>query len=141
AKGGQTIADSMNPKCRFDHNHKTYSDWVDDQYRDETGRLVVDYITPEGLVLPGPPETLEDLFPGLRRYRFSNPPIPPPATDAENVCGTTVSQSRLAAKHARRRHERARNSARRTARPTVPRATVPRPRSGCVEPVDSEPPY
>ncbi|MFT4044987.1 MAG: HNH endonuclease, partial [Gordonia sp. (in: high G+C Gram-positive bacteria)] len=81
--------------------------------RDIDGRLVIDYITPEGLVLPGPPETLEDLFPGLRRYRFSNPPIPPPVSDTAG--STTVSRSRLAAKHARRRLERARNRARRTA--------------------------
>lgn len=113
-QGGATVADGLNSKCRFDHNHKTFTDWVDDQYRDDDGRLVVEFITPEGLILPGPAETLEDLFPGLRRYRFRDPPRPPRSPVVDPPPGLTT---RVAAKHARRRAERRRNRKRRTNKP------------------------
>ncbi|MGW0037784.1 DUF222 domain-containing protein [Gordonia sp. NPDC003376] len=120
AAGGQTTPIGLNPKCRFDHLHKTHSGWIDDQYRDpHTGRLVIDYTTPEGLILPGPAETMEDFFPGLRRYRFDDPPPAPPGThlkpDGERVLDQDPNLShthRLARKLRRRRLERQRNRAR-----------------------------
>ncbi|NED64513.1 HNH endonuclease, partial [Streptomyces sp. SID10244] len=74
AVGGQTTSVNLNAKCRPGHLLKTFGDWVDDQYRDQHGRLVTEFITPEGLVIPGEAETNEDLFPGLRRIRYESPP-------------------------------------------------------------------
>ncbi|WLP91715.1 DUF222 domain-containing protein [Gordonia sp. NB41Y] len=123
AAGGQTTPIGLNPKCRFDHLHKTHSEWVDDQHRDpHTSRLIIEYTTPEGLILPGPAETMEDFFPGLRRYRFDDPPQAPPTPpgppgppgaylkpDGERILDR---ESTLARKHRRRRLERQRNRAR-----------------------------
>lgn len=62
-RGGQTAPDGLNAKCRAGHLLKTFGDWLDDQYRDADGRLVIEFTTPEGLSIPGPAETNEDLFP------------------------------------------------------------------------------
>ena len=63
--GGHTSYENLNTKCRYGHITKTFGDWVDDQYRDPaTGRLVTEYITPEGFVIPGDdewPAGLDDL--------------------------------------------------------------------------------
>ena len=110
ARGGATSSENLNAKCRPSHLLKTHGDWVDVQYRDEDGRLVTEYETPEGVTLPGDAETLEDTFPNLRRIRFEQaaqaPPTPHIIASADNSERTT---SRLDAKLARRRQERARN--------------------------------
>ncbi|OUC78779.1 HNH endonuclease signature motif containing protein, partial [Gordonia lacunae] len=109
-RGGATSSENLNAKCRPSHLLKTHGDWVDVQYRDEDGRLVTEYETPEGVTLPGDAETLEDTFPNLRRIRFEQaaqaPPTPHIIASADNSERTT---SRLDAKLARRRQERARN--------------------------------
>ncbi|MGC5257049.1 DUF222 domain-containing protein [Gordonia sp. DT218] len=112
--GGQTLPDNLNAKHRFGHLLKTFGDWVDDQYRDRHGVLTTEFITPEGLVLPGDPENLEILFPGLRRIRFKIPPGDDgqPA-EPGNEEAPTRAMTRVAAKHARRRQERERNRRRR----------------------------
>ena len=113
--GGATSYENLNTKCRYGHIQKTFGNWIDDQYRDPaTGRLVTEYITPEGFVIPGDAETFEDTFPGLRRLRFTppttgDPPprrIKPPETNPRH-------RTRAANKHARRRAERHRNRQRR----------------------------
>ena len=113
--GGPTSYENLNTKCRYGHITKTFGNWIDDQYRDPaTGRLVTEYITPEGFVIPGDAETFEDTFPGLRRLRFTppttgDPPprrIKPPETNPRH-------RTRAANKHARRRAERHRNRQRR----------------------------
>ncbi|MGW5522463.1 DUF222 domain-containing protein [Gordonia sp. NPDC003950] len=109
--GGHTTPDELNAKCRGHHLQKTHSRWLDDQYRDENGRLVTIFTTPEGLNIPGPAETLEDFFGGLRRYRFADPPAKPPTPQEPGVIPTSK-RDRLAAKYERRRRERERNRAR-----------------------------
>ncbi|UPW11684.1 HNH endonuclease [Gordonia terrae] len=110
ARGGATSSENLNAKCRPSHLLKTHGDWVDVQYRDEGGRLVTEYETPEGVTLPGDAETLEDTFPNLRRIRFEQaaqaPPTPHIIASVDNSERTT---SRLDAKLARRQQERARN--------------------------------
>ncbi|MCG7634196.1 HNH endonuclease [Gordonia McavH-238-E] len=110
ARGGATSSENLNAKCRPSHLLKTHGDSVDVQYRDEDGRLVTEYETPEGVTLPGDAETLEDTFPNLRRIRFEQaaqaPPTPHIIASVDNSERTT---SRLDAKLARRRQERARN--------------------------------
>ncbi|MED5803461.1 DUF222 domain-containing protein [Gordonia sp. Z-3] len=108
-RGGQTTEVGLNAKCRPGHLLKTFGDWVDDQWRDDDGRLVTEYITPEGLVLPGEAETQEDLFPGLRRIRFTAPAQAPPPHTSATIERSTRVNTRVANKHARRRAERARN--------------------------------
>ncbi|GAC55090.1 HNH endonuclease signature motif containing protein [Gordonia amicalis] len=108
-RGGLTSSENLNAKCRFGHLHKTFGDWVDVQYRDEDGRLVTEYITPEGYRIHGDAETLEDLFPNLRRIRFEQPAQAPPTPRVITGADTPPPNNRTAAKHARRRAERARN--------------------------------
>ncbi|MCH5641211.1 DUF222 domain-containing protein [Gordonia sp. ABSL49_1] len=116
-QGGQTTAEGMNIKCRPGHLLKTFGEWVDDQWRDSAGRLRTEYITPEGLVLPGEAETNEDVFPGLRRIRFVAPAQGPPVGNAHNgIDNTRPRRGRVADKHARRRAERNRNRRARDAR-------------------------
>ncbi|GAB43606.1 hypothetical protein GOTRE_044_01100 [Gordonia terrae NBRC 100016] len=109
-QGGATSSENLNAKCRAGHLLKTHGDWIDEQYRDPDGRLVTEYLTPEGVTVPGDAETLEDTFPNLRRIRFEQaaqaPPTPHIIASADNPERT---HSRLDAKLARRRHERARN--------------------------------
>ncbi|MGV9826188.1 MULTISPECIES: DUF222 domain-containing protein [unclassified Gordonia (in: high G+C Gram-positive bacteria)] len=123
ADGGTTVADNLNAKCRTGHLHKTFGEWTDDQYRDSNGRLVTEFITPEGFVIPADAETLEDLFPGLRGIRFE-PPEPPPRRrrrrdrhpdDPAPSNPARRSGTRAANKHARRRAERHRNRKRNNA--------------------------
>ncbi len=124
-RGGQTTSEDMNAKCRADHLLKTFGDWLDDQGRDADGRLFTEYITPEGLVIPGEAETNEDLFPGLRRIRLAAPPQAPPRTPPTPPNSPTPptpadrptrANTRRANKHARRRSERASNRRRRNRR-------------------------
>ncbi|MGW8813696.1 DUF222 domain-containing protein [Gordonia terrae] len=117
ARGGATSSENLNAKCRAGHLHKTHGDWTDVQYRDDEGRLVTDYVTPEGFVIPGAAETLEDLFPNLRRIRFEQAAKAPPTPriivpDHHGRPPRTVTE-RTAAKHAKRREERARNKTQR----------------------------
>ena len=88
ARGGATSSENLNAKCRPSHLFKTHGDWVDVQYRDDDGRLVTEYETPEGVTLPGDAETLEDTFPNLRRIRFEQaaqaPPTPRVIAPADN---------------------------------------------------------
>ena len=108
-QGGATSSENLNAKCRFGHLHKTFGDWVDVQYRDDEGRLVTAYRTPEGFVIPGDAENLEDSFPNLRRIRYEQPPQAPPTPRVIAGDDTPPTPNRLAQKHARRRAERARN--------------------------------
>ncbi|MFC9978924.1 DUF222 domain-containing protein [Gordonia sp. NPDC127522] len=116
ARGGATSSENLNAKCRPGHLLKTHGDWIDVQYRDDDGRLITEYETPEGVTLPGDAETLEDTFPNLRRIRFEQaaqaPPTPRVIAPVDNPERT---HSRLDAKLARRRQERARNKKRREA--------------------------
>ncbi|WP_260681816.1 13E12 repeat family protein [Gordonia rubripertincta] len=109
ARGGATSSENLAPKCRYGHLHKTFGDWIDVQYRDHDGRLVTEYITPEGYRIHGDAETLEDLFPNLRRIRFEQPAQAPPPPRVITGDNTPPPSNRTAAKHARRRAERARN--------------------------------
>ncbi|MFW0796011.1 DUF222 domain-containing protein [Gordonia sp. CPCC 205515] len=118
--GGQTTSENMNPKCRPWHLLKTFSGWLDDQWRDTTGRLRTETVTPEGLIILGEAETMEELFPGLRRIRYTAPPQAPPATDPSNQERPTRTRSRTANKHARRRAERNRNRKRHNEGPETP---------------------
>ncbi|WP_439033004.1 DUF222 domain-containing protein [Gordonia terrae] len=109
-QGGETSSENLNAKCRAGHLLKTHGDWIDEQYRDRDGRLVTEYLTPEGVTLPGDAETLEDTFPNLRRIRFEQsaqaPPTPRVIAPVDNP---ERAHSRHDAKLARRRNERARN--------------------------------
>ena len=113
--GGPTSYENLNTKCRYGHIQKTFGNWVDDQYRDPaTGRLVAEYITPEGFVIPGDAETFEDTFPGLRRLRFTPPTTgDPPPRRIKPPEANPRHRTRAANKHARRRAERHRNRQRR----------------------------
>ncbi len=117
AAGGQTVPENLNVKDRFSHLLKTFGSWLDEQFRDHRGRLRTEFTTPEGLVIPGDPNTMEPLFPGLRRIRFRAPPEPPePARDpapAPTTLPPIRPMTRVAAKHARRQQERNRNRRRR----------------------------
>ncbi|SCC22675.1 MULTISPECIES: HNH endonuclease signature motif containing protein [Gordonia] len=115
ARGGATSSENLNTKCRPGHLFKTHGDWVDVQYRDDDGRLVTEYETPEGVTLPGDAETLEDTFPNLRRIRFEQAAQAPPTPRVIASVNPERTHSRLDAKHARRRQERARNKKRREA--------------------------
>ncbi|WP_238420117.1 HNH endonuclease signature motif containing protein [Gordonia sp. 'Campus'] len=119
ARGGATSSENLNVKCRAGHLHKTHGDWTDTQYRDHEGRLVTEYVTPEGFVIPGEAETLEDIFPNLRRIRFEQaakaPPTPRLIVPEHHPRPPRTISERTAAKHAKRRAERARNTARREA--------------------------
>ena len=115
SQGGATASENLNAKCRYGHLHKTFGDWIDTQYRDDDGHLVTEYRTPEGVVIPGNAETLEDSFPNLRRIRYEQPPQAPPAPRVITGDDTPPTNNRLAQKHARRRAERARNKAQRLA--------------------------
>ncbi|TYQ14203.1 UNVERIFIED_ORG: uncharacterized protein DUF222 [Gordonia westfalica J30] len=108
-RGGLTSSENLNAKCRYGHLHKTFGDWIDVQYRDDDGRLVTEYVTPEGYRIRGDAETLEDLFPNLRRIRFEQPAQAPPTPRIITGDDTPTPTNRTAAKHARRRAERARN--------------------------------
>ncbi len=120
AAGGQTTSDNMNPKCRPWHLLKTFGEWLDLQWRDAAGRLRTQSVTPEGLVIDGEAETLEDLFPGLRRMRYTATPQAPPADRRDNTERPTRTRSRTANKHARRRAERNRNHKRNNEGPPPP---------------------
>ena len=113
--GGHTSYENLNTKCRYGHIQKTFGNWIDDQYRDPaTGRLVTEYITPEGFVIPGDAETFEDTFPGLRRLRFTPPATgDPPPRRIKPPEANPRHRTRAANKHARRRAERHRNRQRR----------------------------
>ncbi|GAA1459804.1 DUF222 domain-containing protein [Williamsia maris] len=112
-RGGQTCREGMGPKCRFHHNMKTFSDFLDTLTIDDNGRATTTIVTPEGLIVPGPAFTGDDLFPSLRDIEFERPSHAPPdpdctAPDAE----PTRRRTRLEEKHARRRTARAANQQR-----------------------------
>ena len=132
--GGQTTPDELGAKCRFHHNFKTFAhSWVDDQYRDNEGRLVSEVVSPEGIRFPGPAETNSDLFPSLDGIRWHDPSrdldtaTPGLDTLRSSVAehSTTASQpldhrkprlrNRTKDKHRRRRAERAANRKQRLA--------------------------
>ncbi|WP_288337729.1 DUF222 domain-containing protein [uncultured Gordonia sp.] len=125
AAGGQTSPDNLNIKSRFFHLLKTFgTGWLDMQYRDGAGRLRTEFVIPEGLVVPGKPENLEVLFPGLRQVRFTPPRARQRPAGGEDegdpekpgpriLQAPRRSMTRVAAKHARRRAERERNRRRR----------------------------
>ncbi|MDY6810239.1 MAG: DUF222 domain-containing protein [Actinomycetota bacterium] len=120
AAGGQTAPENLNIKGRFFHILKTFGRWVDDMYRDRSGRLRTEFKTPEGLVIEGDPDNLESMFPGLLRIRFASPDPPAPPDDTEPPRNAkppppTRSMTRVEAKHARRQQERERNRRRREA--------------------------
>ncbi|GED97604.1 HNH endonuclease signature motif containing protein [Gordonia crocea] len=115
AAGGQTTPDGLAAKCRMHHNLKTFgSGWIDDQYRDGTGRLVSEVVSPEGLHFPGPAETNSALFPGLDMIRWHQPAATGPNT-ADDQQRHRPPRDRTRAKHARRRFERQANRRRRLA--------------------------
>ncbi|GAA1482529.1 HNH endonuclease signature motif containing protein [Gordonia sinesedis] len=121
--GGQTSADGMNAKCRPDHVRKTFGTGIDDQYRHPvTGRLHAEHVTDTGIIIATHVAANGDLFPGLRRIRFHNPPRPAPPrdSDVEDPPAPTPSRTRLAAKYARRRAERHRNRKAHKAEPPPP---------------------
>ena len=73
-EGGHTSPDELGAKCRMHHNFKTFAHgWVDDQYRDNNGRLVSEVVSPEGIRFPGPAETNADLFPSLDHITWHEP--------------------------------------------------------------------
>ncbi|AZG46523.1 DUF222 domain-containing protein [Gordonia insulae] len=111
--GGQTLPENLNVKDRFFHRLKTFGHWLDDQFRDPLGRLRTEFTTPEGLVIPGDPNTTEPLFPGLRRIRFTTPLQSPEAHGHPIPSPPIRPMTRVAAKHARRQRERERNRRRR----------------------------
>ncbi|MGV9713513.1 DUF222 domain-containing protein, partial [Gordonia sp. NPDC003424] len=117
AFGGQTTAENINAKGRFGHLLKTFGMWVDDQMPGPDGTTITEFTTPEGLIIPGEPETLENLLPGLWRIRFKSPPAKEDSEEHGTPPATTLPparrQSRVANKHARRRRERERNRRRR----------------------------
>ncbi|MBT0567129.1 HNH endonuclease signature motif containing protein [Williamsia sp. CHRR-6] len=113
AAGGDTTPDGLGAKCRFHHLIKTFTGFVDDQFRDpNTGHLTSTVTTPEGVTVDGPVHTGIDIFPGLDDIEFE----PPTATFtrmSDSGDEPTRRRTRLADKHARRRAERNRNRMRR----------------------------
>ncbi len=108
-RGGQTTPDGLGAKCRFHHNFKTFGvGWLDDQYRDSTGQLVSEVITPEGLRFPGPAETNTALFPNLGTISWHDPRRDT-AAPAPHSRDQRRPRDRTKAKHARRRAEREAN--------------------------------
>ncbi|WP_244970935.1 HNH endonuclease signature motif containing protein [Gordonia jinghuaiqii] len=137
-QGGKTSSENLNAKCRAGHLLKTHGDWVDVQYRDTDGRLVTEYVTPEGFIIPGEAETLEDLFPNLRQIRFEQASQAPPTPRVIGPDRTPrPTTDRTAAKHARRRAERARNKERRE---TAQQAAEKKARADAPTPQAGEPP-
>ncbi len=108
-RGGQTTPAGLGPKCRFHHNMKTFSDFLDTLVIGDDGRAETSIITPEGLIVPGPAFTGDDLFPSLRDIRFEQPTHAPPPPDDEPDREPTRRRTRLEEKHARRRNARVAN--------------------------------
>lgn len=102
----------MKALCRFHHMLKTHTTWLDDQYVDAEGRTRTTVTTPEGRIYDGPAWTGEDLFPALQRIIWDDSSPSARRNKPDNPLRT---QSRIAAKHARRRQERMRNRLRREA--------------------------
>uniref|UniRef100_UPI0025C21985 HNH endonuclease signature motif containing protein n=1 Tax=Gordonia sp. UBA7599 TaxID=1946578 RepID=UPI0025C21985 len=112
-EGGHTSPDELGAKCRMHHNFKTFAHgWVDDQYRDNNGRLVSEVVSPEGIRFPGPAETNADLFPSLDHITWHEPT---PDLDTAAPSSQPLDQrkprlrNRTKDKHRRRRAERAAN--------------------------------
>lgn len=100
------------------HNLKTFgSGWVDDQYRDSTGRLLSEVVSPEGIRFPGPAETNSALFPSLDTITWHAPDLSEAAPRSldHHKPRNRRPQSRTKAKHARRRAEREANRQQRLA--------------------------
>ena len=119
-EGGHTSPDELGTKCRMHHNFKTFAHgWVDDQYRDNNGRLVSEVVSPEGIRFPGPAETNTDLFPSLDTFTWHDPSPdldthPSQARDALDHRKPRL-RNRTKDKHRRRRAERAANRKQRLA--------------------------
>ncbi|WP_328855922.1 HNH endonuclease [Williamsia herbipolensis] len=109
AHGGQTCPGNTGSKCRFHHNLKTHTDFLDDQTIGRDGRIESVIITPEGLTVAGPAFDGTDLFPALKDIRFTAPQNAPPAADNATEPAPTRRRPRLADKHARRQTEREHN--------------------------------
>ncbi|WP_328856511.1 13E12 repeat family protein [Williamsia herbipolensis] len=112
ADGGQTCPGNTGSKCRFHHNLKTHTAFLDDQTVGRDGRIESVIITPEGLTVAGPAFDGTDLFPALKDIRFTAPQNAPPAdtTPPGNPePAPTRRRPRLADKHARRQAEREHN--------------------------------
>lgn len=113
AAGGQTSLDELGVKRRMHHNFKTFAEgWVDDQYRDQDGRLVSEVVSPEKVRFPGPAETNADLFPSLNTIAWHDPD---PSATAPADQPKRRPRDRTKDKHRRRRAERAANRAYRLA--------------------------
>ena len=116
-EGGQTSPDELGAKCRMHHNFKTFAHgWVDDQYRDNNGRLVSEVVSPEGIRFPGPAETNADLFPSLDHITWHEPTpdldtAAPSSQPLDHRDGHRRHRprNRTKDKHRRRRAERAAN--------------------------------
>ncbi|MGU3292437.1 DUF222 domain-containing protein [Williamsia sp. M5A3_1d] len=108
--GGQTCPGNTGSKCRFRHNLKTHTTFLDDQTISRDGRTERVIITPEGLTVDGPAFTGDDLFPALKDIQFTAPENAPPATHPDSSePAPTRRRPRLADKHARRQTEREHN--------------------------------
>ncbi len=105
-RGGQTTPAGLGPKCRFHHNLKTFTDFLDVRTIDSGGRTGISVVTPEGLIVPGPAFTGDDLFPALRDITFDKFTHAPPDTAEVNDIPPTRRHTRLEDKHARRRRAR-----------------------------------
>ncbi|MGJ0119525.1 DUF222 domain-containing protein [Williamsia sp. MIQD14] len=110
--GGQTCPGNTGSKCRFHHNLKTHTAFLDDQTTGRDGRTERVIVTPEGRTVPGPAFDGTDLFPALKDIRFTAPEHAPPTdttTPGDTEPAPTRRRPRLAEKHARRHAEREHN--------------------------------
>ncbi|MGJ0120416.1 HNH endonuclease, partial [Williamsia sp. MIQD14] len=106
---GQTCPGNTGSKCRFHHNLKTHTTFLDDQTTGRDGRTERVIITPEGRTVPGPAFDGTDLFPALKDIQFTAPEHAPPTTSHEAEPAPTRRRPRLADKHAHRQTEREHN--------------------------------
>lgn len=144
AAGGQTTPDGLATKCRMHHNLKTFgSGWVDDQYRDSTGRLLSEVVSPEGIRFPGPAETNSALFPSLDTITWHAPDLSEAAPRSldHHKPRNRRPQSRTKAKHARRRAEREANRQQRLAEEKIAADRETRRRREHPRETDGDPPY
>ncbi|MGJ0119042.1 HNH endonuclease, partial [Williamsia sp. MIQD14] len=109
---GQTCPGNTGSKCRFHHNLKTHTAFLDDQTTSRDGRTERVIVTPEGLTVDGPAFDGTDLFPALKDIRFTAPEHAPPTdttAPGDTEPAPTRRRPRLADKHARRQAEREHN--------------------------------
>ncbi|NMN99602.1 DUF222 domain-containing protein [Gordonia sp. TBRC 11910] len=106
--GGQTEPGNLGAKDRFGHNRKTHGDWVDDLIVDPDGRACPIFITPDAIVIEGRAGPGIDLFPGLARYRFTQPAASDRRKPGQPRPSCDPPRARTADKHAQRLAERER---------------------------------